>query len=207
MQSHSVTTPSHVPTFETLLEKMMPHFRYFCKRMKKRYRRFDFDDAIQDLVGFALENYHSLVRRGKEIFYTPIMRFAIGRYCEGRRFAGTNTTDILSEQTQRLGKSKTSQLSLFDKNGEVDTWYFVRKKQPDVLHTVQVKLDFQDWYHRHSPRDQQIITDLAMGETTNAVAKKFGVTAGAISIKRRTFEKSWSAFIDPPENDSAVIAK
>ena len=207
MKMHTVTATSHVPTFEALLEKMMPHFRYFAKRMKRRYKRFDFDDAIQELVGFALENYRSLVRRGKEVFFSPIMKFAIGRYCEGRRFAGTNTTDILSEQTQRLDRSKTSQLSLFDKDGEVDTWRFMDTKKPDVLHTVQVKLDFQDWYHRQSTRDQQIIDDLAMGETTNAVAKKFGVTAGAISIKRRTFEKSWHNFIDPPENDSAVIAK
>ena len=207
MKMHTVTATSHVPTFEALLEKMMPHFRYFARKMKRRNKRFDFDDAIQELVGFALENYHSLVRRGKEIFYSPIMRFAIGRYCGGRRFAGTNTTDILSEQTQRLDRSKTSQLSLFDKDGEVDRRYLMQDRKADVFRKVQTRLDFETWYHRHSTRDQQIIEDLAMGETTNAVAQKFGVTAGAISIKRRTFEKSWNNFIDPPENDSAVIAK
>jgi len=52
MKTQSATVTSTVPTFEALLKKMMPHFRYFAKRMKRRYKRFDFDDAIQDLVGF-----------------------------------------------------------------------------------------------------------------------------------------------------------
>jgi len=71
MQNHSVSTPSHVPSFDDLLVKMMPHFRYFASKMKRRYKRFDFDDgAIQELVGFALENYRSLVCRGKEVSFT-----------------------------------------------------------------------------------------------------------------------------------------
>jgi len=205
MKKQSTIVTSTVPTFEALLEKMMPHFTYFVKKMKRRYKRFDIDDAMQDLVGFALENYHSLVRRGKQTFFTPIMKFAIKRYCAGRRFVGTSSTDVLSEQTQRLGKSRTCQLSAFD--GVTDTWYFMDDKKPNVFRTVQTKLDYHDWYHRHSAKDQQIIQDLAMGETTNDVAKKYGVTPGAISQRRKTFEKSWNAFIDPPENDSAVVSK
>jgi hypothetical protein len=199
MKIQSVTTPSTTPSFETLLDKMMPHFHYFAKKMKRRYKRFDFDDAIQDLVGIALEMYHSLVRRGKEVFYTPIMKFAIGRYKSGRRFTGSNTTDILSHQTQAMGRSETCQ---FDDDD--DTRYFMKDKQPDIFHAVQAKVDYQDWYHRQSTRDQKIIEDLAMGETTTAVAKKHGVSASFISIKRKGFSNSWNNFINPPEEDNAM---
>ena len=91
-------------SFDALLDKMMPHFQYFARwHVRRKNRRGDYDDVMQDLVGFALEMYTSLVQRGKEVFYSPIMQFAIKRYQEGRRFIGSNTRDILSHQTQILG--------------------------------------------------------------------------------------------------------
>ena len=203
MQNHSVTTvPSTVPTFESLLEKMMPHFKFFARKMKRQHKRFDFDDCLQDLVGMALEMYHSLVKRGKEVFYTPLVKYAIGHYREGRRFTGTNTTDILSHQTQILERSEVCSLDQFD---DADRRRILKSREPDIFRAVQTKLDYQTWYHRQSTRDQQIIDDLAMSETTNAVAKKFGVSAGLISIKRKTFANSWNNFIDPPEESGAIV--
>ena len=115
MQNHSVTTaPSVTPSFDDLLVKMMPHFKFFARKMKRKCKRFDFDDCLQDLVGMALEMYHSLVKRGKEVFYTPLVKYAIGHYREGRRFTGTNTTDILSHQTQILERSEVCSLDQFD---------------------------------------------------------------------------------------------
>jgi hypothetical protein len=78
--------------------------------------------------------------------------------------------------------------------------------QPDVSDYVQMKMDYEGWYHLQSPRDQKIIADLAMGETTNAVARKFGVSAGLISIKRKNFAKSWNAFINAPEKIELACA-
>ena len=206
MKKQSAIVTSTVPTFEALLEKMTPHFQFFAKRMQRRYKHFDTDDCLQDLVGQALVMYQSLVRRGKEVFYTPIMKYAIARYKTGRRFTGKNKTDALSPLTQRLGRSEVCSLDQFD---GVDSrqGYTVKCRVPDIFRTVQTKLDYQTWYHRQSTKDQQIIADLAMSETTGAVARKYGVTPGAISQRRKSFEKSWSAFIDPPENDSAVVAK
>ena len=196
MKQQPVTVTS-VPSFETLHAKMQPHFRYFTRRIL-RLRGDDFDDAMQELTLLAYELYHSAVRLGRKVFYTPIMKYAIGRFKEGRRFNGSNSVDVLSERTRQLGR--------VDVCMEKSLPFLLGKY--DVARTVDFKLDFSDWYHRQSTRDQQIIHDLAMSETTNAVAKKFGVTAGAISIKRRTFEKSWHNFINPPpDNDSAVVKK
>ena len=61
---------------------------------------------MQDLIGLALEMYTSQIRRGKEVFYTPLMKYAIKKYRSGRRCTGSNTVDVLSEQTQMLGRSK-----------------------------------------------------------------------------------------------------
>ena len=193
----SVSAPA---SFEVLLAKMMPHFRYFAKRLirRKGSRRFDFDDVIQELVGFALETYRSLIKRGKEVYFTPIMKYAIKRYQEGRRFTGSNTTDILSEQTQKLGRSDTCQLSVFD--GEPGHRGFCfHQQQPDVFDMVQMRIDYQTWLSDQSPRDQEIVKALSYGFTTNEVAKMHGVSAALISQYRKKYANSWNAFISDKE--------
>ena len=198
MPTFIYSTPSVPVSFETLYQKMLPHFQYHARRFKRRNgRRVDRADVIQELAGFALEIYTSLVRRGKHdlIYYTPLMQYAIKRYREGRRFAtGSNSTDILSDKTQRLGRSETCQLSQFDDNA--DTWKFMHDQQVNVTDSVQFKIDFyDDWLQRQTSRDQQIIYDLMVGETTGNVAKKYGVSDGLISQYRRRYANSWRTFI------------
>ena len=85
----SITTVPSTVSFEVLLVKMVPHFRYFAKRVL-RLRGDNLDDALQELTLLAFEIYSSLARRGKQTFFSPIMKFAIGKYKSGRRFAGYN---------------------------------------------------------------------------------------------------------------------
>jgi len=194
---YSTPSVSAPVSFDVLYAKMLPHFRYFAKRLMRRMGRgiTDFDDVIQELTGFALELYTSLVRRGKHdvIYYTPLMKYAIKRYREGRRFIGSNTTDILSHQTQILGRSDTCQLSQF--GDKQDTWDFMTDRKGRVLDAVQFKIDHADWLQRQTSRDQQIIHDLMMGETTGNVARRYGVSDGLISQYRKRYADSWKTFI------------
>ena len=197
---NNTTAPSAV-SFETLLDKMRPHFRYYVGKIL-RLRLDNFDDAMQELTAIAYEIYHSLVQRGKAVFYTPIMKFAIKRFREGRRFIGLNSTDVLGHQAQFLGRSTT--YSIDDCVEDTDR-RCLQSKYPDVFHEVQVRLDFTDWYQQQTVENQWIISDLAMSETTNAVAKKYGVSAAAISIKRRNFYNSWCRFLDPPTEENGML--
>ena len=206
----NTSAPSHVVPFEVLLAKMTPHFEFFARQViRRKGKSYEFEDIIQELTGWALLNYRSLVRRGKEIFYTPIKNFAIKRFKEGRRFVGYNSTDIHSEATQRLGRSKLHQLSIFDSEHrpkDLETREFMEDRRTNVADQVQFRIDFEDWHYHQSPRNQQIIDDLMIGETTTAVAKKYGVTPASISIKRKGFANSWKMFIDPPEAGMLVPA-
>ena len=192
---------SNATSFEVLLDKMLPHFRYYVGR-KLRLRLDNFDDAVQELTAIAYELYHSLVQRGKAVFYTPIMKFAIQRYREGRRFIGLNTTDALGHQAQFLGRSTA--FSINDCVEDTDK-RCLQSKYPDVFHEVQIRMDFSDWYQRQSVEDQWIISDLGLGETTNAVARKYGVSAGLISQYRKRYAKSWKSFIDPEDGMTALV--
>ena len=186
------TTPSTPISFEALYAKMLPHFRYYARRFS-RSKCLDREDVIQDLTGIALEMYTSLVRRGKEVYYSPLVQYAIKRYKDGRRFTGLNSTDVHFEHTQMLGRSEVCHLS--EIRGTLDEMDFMEDRTVNVADAVQFNMDYAVWYQQHSERDQQIITDLSMGETTNDVAKKYKVSAGLISQYRKRYRNSWDNFI------------
>ena len=178
-------------SFEVLYAKMLPHFRRYARRFDKS-RRFGQDDVIQELAGIAFEMYTSLIQRGKETFYSPIVRFSIQKFHRGRRFVGMNSTDILSEHTQMQKRCGVFSL---DEAEEGDNRYFMTDQKTNVADYVQFRLDFEDWLQRQTERDQAIIRDLAMSETTGDVAKKYKVSAGLISQYRKRYADSWNAFI------------
>jgi hypothetical protein len=185
MKMHAVTTvPSTVPTFEVLLDKMMPHFRYYAGKVLC-LRMDNFDDALQELTVLAYEFYRTLVRKGKDIFYTPIMRFAMMRYQDGRRFIGSNSVDALSDRTKIRGRSKVC---------AEDTLYSLSDQKANVAQSIGFKIDFDDWYHQQSPKDKSIIRDLAMGEMPSDIAKKHGQSPTSITYRRQYYAKSWDNY-------------
>jgi len=198
--TNSATVSSAVVPFEVLLPKVQPHFEYFARKVL-RLKADNFDEVVQDLTAIAFDIYRSLVRRGKEVFYTPIMKFAIKRYRDGRHFMGSSTTDLFAERTRMLKRSDLCSLTLFEvREGSL---HFMVDKNMNVSRTVQFKIDFfESWLQQQTPRDQQIIKDLAMGETTGEVAKKYKVSAGLISQYRKRYATSWDAFINPPEKSA-----
>ncbi len=50
------------------------------------------------------------------------------------------------------------------------------------------------WLRTLSKRNRQIARALAVGETTNAVAQQFGLSAGRISQLRNLFRAHWERF-------------
>ena len=142
----------------------------------------------------AFDIYRSLVRRGKEVFYTPIMKFAIKHYKAGRRIAGTNTTDVLSDCTRILERCDICSLDQFYLH-DGDLPFLTDWRQSNVADTVQFKIDFEEWLGQQAERDQQIIGSLSAGHTTGEVARKHGVSDGLISQYRKRYEKSWNDFI------------
>ena len=192
MPTFIYSAPSAPVSFDVLYVKMLPHFRFFAKRVM-RLKADNFDDAVQEMTAIAYEMYRSLVRRGKEVYYTPLMKFAAKRYRAGRRFIGTSTVDVLAEHTRMLGRCEVFSLEDSENTG---TRYLARNRRENVADTVQFKIDFyDDWLQQQTPRDQEIIKALSYGHTTGDVAKKYKVSAGLISQYRRRYSDSWDNFI------------
>lgn len=107
----------------------------------------------------------------------------------------------MAEHCQLLGRVKVHNAGLADHIADtfeseataVDARYPVHK-------TVQLRIDFfQTWLRSQTDRDQQIIRDLAMDETTGDVAKKYGVSPASISQYRRRYADSYYSFINLAE--------
>jgi len=62
---------------------------------------------------------------------------------------------------------------------------------PDL---VAFKVDFDFWFSMFTRRDQKIITALASGERTKAVADRFGISPARVSQLRRRYEQQWLVF-------------
>jgi len=190
---------------------MLPKIRKNARWAFKDYRADRRAEAVQAIVVIAFELHHKLAVQGRldESFPSPLSRFAIARYKDGRTGgAAACSTDVTSEHCKILGRSSVKNYGLAE--GIADTFQTsssaVDARYP-VSDAIQFKIDFfEDWLPQQTQRDQEIILDLMVGETTNAVAEKYGVSASLISIKRRDFANSWKRFIDPPEAGMLVPA-
>ncbi len=67
--------------------------------------------------------------------------------------------------------------------------------------TAAARLDLADWFRKLSPRNRRIARALALGEQTNVVAQRFGLTAGRISQLRAWFRNHWEQFQAQPQAD------
>src|SRR5262249_40435803 len=59
---------------------------------------------------------------------------------------------------------------------------------------VAFRIDFPRWLAGLAARDRHAVQDLALGHRTEVVARKYGVTPGAVSHRRRDFHRAWQRF-------------
>lgn len=146
------------------------------------------DDAIQSVLVQSYISVKRLADKGRldEAYASPIARFAVRSHKTGRPGGvPMNSTDVLAERCRCRGRSRIN-------NQGLATEIY------DPFETDSAfKIDFEDWYRNQSARDQEIIREMFMGSTTNELAEKFGVSAGAISQRRRKYETSWKNYMNP----------
>jgi len=66
----------------------------------------------------------------------------------------------------------------------------------EVPEQVCFRIDFPAWLADLTERDRRIVTDMAMGERTMHLARKYGISESRISQLRRQFHDGWQRFCD-----------
>jgi hypothetical protein len=128
---------------------------------------------------------------------------------DGRRVGGRlNIRDVLSEYAQSRKRFQVERLDHFD--WEENAWreaLVEDTRTAGVPEIVSFRVDLAEWLRRLSRRDRRLAHCLALGNRTGETARRFGLSHGRISKKRRELFASWMRFHgEPPAEAPAPSA-
>ena len=166
------------------------------------------DDAVQSVLVSAFLNLKQLAAKGRldDAYATPIARFAIMFYRSGH-VAGVpdNSKDVLNDRCRFIGRAKVEHCGLaLDITDSFELEETATDSRYPVDKTVQLRIDYAAWCRSQSRQDRKIIKDLANGESTNNVARKYGVAPSTVSTWRKWYADDWNEFINPTKEIDTV---
>jgi hypothetical protein len=169
------------------------HFRHVCCPHEK-------EEAIAETVALAWESYVRLADRGKDAteFVSALASFAAQAVGNGRQLCKVpKPNDALSPLAQRRHGFTVSPLpSSSSLGGNVFDEALEDNMQTPVIDQVIFRCDFPAWHRTRTDRDRRLIDDLMVGERTNEVARRYGLTPARVSQLRREFCADWQRFSD-----------
>ena len=155
------------------------------------------DELIEEVIVNAYQAWVRLVRHGKAAvaFPTPLAQYAIRQVRAGRRVGSrTRSIDILSGNVRRSQGLTVESLDQRDPQTGTLNRLLIEDRRAGPAETAAARMDMRAWLGTLSRQQRRIAKALAVGETTNVVAKKFGVSPARISQLRSWFRQHWERF-------------
>ena len=149
------------------------------------------------MIANAYQSFDRLAQQGKlaVAFPTPLAQFAIRQVRAGRRVGSrTNSLDILSGNARRTRGLIVESLDQLDPKSGTLNHLLIEDRHAGPAQTAAARMDMRAWLGTLSRQHRRIAKALALGETTNAVARKFGVSPARISQLRLRFRQLWERF-------------
>lgn len=176
---------------------ILPAIRSYVRRAFAALPAEQRDEFVQEATVNALVAYRRLVERGKvELAYaTPLARYAVAQTRAGRTIGNSlNSYEPLSHYAAR--KHGFIVVPLEGRHDADCEWQdvLVEDKRSGPAEVAATRLDFAAWLKTLPRRTRRIASTLALGETTQAAARQFGVSRGRISQIRLELQRSWHAF-------------
>ncbi len=181
--------------------KMLPVIKRIFKLNFRHLKPEAREECIQEAVCNALKAYRRLAELDKlnMAYPTVLARYAVAQVKDHRKVGGhLNIRDILSKYCQVNKNLTVERLDRFNSVEKQWEEIILEDKHATPAEIVSTKLDFTAWLKTLSGRYRKIAQILASGETTDAVARKFDLSAGRISQLRREFRDSWLKFLGEP---------
>ena len=189
----SVSRPKWHTAFLRMLPKILSYARTAFKHRGPEAR----ENLVQEVVANACVAFKALWDRGKQslAYPTVLASYAIKQVKDGRRVGNRlNIREVLSKYAQQHKGFVVERLDKFDKKQGEWLEVLVEDRHAGPADTAAARLDLAAWFKSLSPKDRRIAKALASGDRTGDVAKKFGLSAGRISQKRREFMEGWQTF-------------
>jgi RNA polymerase sigma factor (sigma-70 family) len=179
--------------FLELLPGIKRQLRFAYRRLAPEAR----DEAVQEGIANCLQAFQRLHEqgRGERAFASSLARFAIRQINSGRQVGcPLNVLDPMSRYAQRAKGIRVEQFK--QHQTESGRWVsaIVEDRRARIPDQVAMRIDFPSWMKTLTRRDRAIAKDLALGNSTREVARKYGVSPGRISQMRRELHDSWHDF-------------
>ena len=205
------TKDKSIPAWHAAFLEMLPAIQRQAKIAFRHLDREAREEAVEEVVANALVAYVRLFELGKvELAYPSVLgMYGIRQARAGRRVGGSlNIRDVSSQYCQLRKRLTVERLDKYVR--ETGEWceVLVEDRHAGPAETAAARIDVGDWFTAMPRRDREIAEALAVGERTKDVARRFGLSQGRISQKRREYLESWQRFQGElePNSPAAEVA-
>jgi hypothetical protein len=182
--------------FLSIVPKIAAHGRFCFRHLKSTDQKAE---TMAELLAIAWRWFIRLAEKGKDATEFPyaLAGYAARAVHAGRRLCGQErSVEVLSPLAQRRHGFTVSSLpdgsSLY---GNVFDEALHDNTQSPVDEQVAFRIDFPAWRLTRTDCDRRLIDDLMVGEKTQDVAHKHGLSPGRVSQLRRAFHDDWLRFV------------
>lgn len=206
MVASAITAPASLEQlharFLSILGRIRTHLRIYFRHIACHFKRAD---LVSEGIALAWKWFVRLVEKGKrpEGFVSMIATYAAKAVKSGRRVCGQlKPKDVLSERAQQRKGFTVGKLPDYStlSDNPLQAALTDNTVSP-VIDQVQFRCDFPAWTKSRCRRDRRLIHDMATGERTQDLARRFHLSQARVSQLRREFKDDYDRFCD-----SAVAA-
>jgi DNA-directed RNA polymerase specialized sigma24 family protein len=189
--------PRPAPKWHAAFLTMFPVITRYARAAFREFDAETREDLVQECVANCVVAYARLVERGKECLAYPtvLAMYAVRQIKDGRRVGKkANVKDVYDIHARVKGGYQLKYIG--DPHEQCGGWreQLIENDRTPVPDQAAFRCDFPEWLGSLSARDRRIVDNLAAGERTGDVARRFGVSAGRISQMRGQLKESWDAF-------------
>src|SRR4051812_29466693 len=188
--------------FEAALPAVTDAARYAFRRRRPQDR----DEAVADARAAAWSAWHGLIARGKDPVEVGVHGIAANaiRYVRngrrvGHRGGGRGSMDVYHPRAQAVRGFQLVGIDTIEEPNTLDSsesWrqWVAGDNRVSPADEAAFRLDFAAWLANLPTRKRQMAGLLVEGHETGVVARRLGVTPGAVSQSRAWLEASWRAY-------------
>lgn len=177
----------NIDTFKDTFTSLLPDLTRMATAAFRDLRPEAREEAVQNTLALTWKAFHALIGQGRADepgILKSVLWYSIRQTRAGRKVDGESRAKD-AYKNARKGRVRFE---------SVELRHFVGDDTP-VPDAVSFRIDVPAFFATLSDRQQRMAHDLMAGETTSAVAGKFGVTPGAISQFRCRFKELFDAYM------------
>jgi DNA-directed RNA polymerase specialized sigma24 family protein len=197
MIAHVRPRPKSTPQWHAAFLAMLPAIIRYAKASFREFDPETREDLVQECIANCVVAFARLVERGKQSlgYPTVLAMYAVRQIKDGRRVGKKqNVRDVYDQHARVKGGYQLQYIGT--PHEQCGGWkeQLVENDRTPVPDQAAFRIDFPEWLASLSARDRKITEQLAVGERTGTVAKRFHVSAGRVCQLRGQLKESWDEF-------------